>query len=95
MHMAVNVDEHVARRRRRRLLAAGLDLAAVVATAAAIAVPLRLPAWTTLGVTGLVYHFALTAALGVSGGQLFVERYLDRLAALIPVRRRAVQAAHP
>lgn len=91
-HAAVNVDEPGARRRRRRLVAAGLDAAAVVSVAAPATLLFRVPVWPALAVSALGYHVAMTLLFGASGGQIFVDRYLDRLAALLTFRRRAVAA---
>jgi transcriptional regulator with XRE-family HTH domain len=85
-------DEQIARRRRRRVLAAAFDGAIV---SLAIAVPVgvfRAPAWTVLGVTCLCYYSGTTIAFGSTLGQIFVERYLDRLAALLPVRSSTATA---
>lgn len=85
-------DEQTARRRRRRVLAAALD-GAVISLAVAVPVAaFRAPAWTSLGIAAVVYYTATTIVFGASLGQAFVDRYLDRLAALLAVRRRTATA---
>jgi transcriptional regulator with XRE-family HTH domain len=91
-HRASASEEAIGRRRRRRVLAAAFD-GAIVAVAGAIpVVAFRAPAATSLAVASLTYYTVTTLVFGASLGQAFVDRYLDRLAALLPMRRRAVTA---
>lgn len=91
-HAAARPEEATARRRGRRAIAVGLDVAAIAALAGLAAFISPLPVWPALACAAIGYHSAMSLAFGASGGQILVERYLDRLAALLPVRRRAVHA---
>jgi transcriptional regulator with XRE-family HTH domain len=89
---APKAEDPIGRRRRRRVLAAAFD-GAIVAIATSIPVhTFGAPVASTLAVTSIGYYAITTITLGASLGQAFVDRYLDRLAALLPVRRRAVTA---
>jgi transcriptional regulator with XRE-family HTH domain len=88
LRLAARAEDQPARKRRRRVLAACIDLAVISATAS-LAHVAGLPTWPSLSVTALGYHIASTIAFGGSAGPIFVERYLDRLAALLPLRREA------
>jgi transcriptional regulator with XRE-family HTH domain len=91
MHVVVRNDDQKSRRRRRRVLAATIDLA-VIFSVSSLAVVLGAPGWRSLAVTAVAYHIATTIVFGTSVGPFFVERYLDRLAALLPSGRREAHA---
>lgn len=91
-HGIAKHDDLAARRRRRRVVAAAFDGAILCAATAVPVLAFRAPVWTALAIVSIGYLTVTTIAFGGSLGQIFIDRYLDRLAALLPVRRRPVTA---